>query len=146
MSRAFFLATPLLLAVSLMVAALLTASISPAAANEFCNQDLGPLVKDRVALEKRLEQITRNASQPGARERYCAAMASLIGNMRKTEKYMTENQSFCQIPVEVIAGVKKGIGELSSARRKICSAPQAPAGGEGGGQALPKPPVELRLK
>jgi len=137
MSRAFFFATALILA----------ASCQSAIANEFCNQDLGPLVKEREALQNRLEQINKNASQPGAREKFCATMASFISNMRKTEKYMTENQSFCQIPAETLVAVKQGITNASATRRKICTAPAAPAAGQGGGaQAGPKPPVELRLK
>jgi len=137
MSRAF------LLAVALVVAA----EATPALANDFCNQEMLPLVQQRETLQKRLEAINKNPKQEGARERFCATMGEFIANLRKTQTYMVSNQEFCQIPPEAVKAVANGISGATKTRRRICSAPAAaPQGGPGGAQAIPKPPVELRLK
>lgn len=118
---------------------------TPALANEFCNQDLGPMIAERVKLQKRLEDINKNAQAEGARERFCSTMASFIGNLKKTQTYMTTNKEFCQISDDTLAQIAKGISGATSTRRKVCVAQQAPAAAPGT-PALPRPPVELRLR
>jgi hypothetical protein len=131
-------------------AALFTAVLfanAPASANEFCNNEMRPLIEQRTALTAKLQAIGKRAKQPGSREQFCGTLTAYIGNIDKFVKYMQQNKDFCGIPDDAIDQAKKGLGQNQSLRKKICSAPRQAAQQQGAGKpAIPRPPVELRLQ
>jgi hypothetical protein len=124
-------------------------SAGPAfAQNEFCNNEMTPLMKDRQAISARLNAIVKNPKKANAREQFCSNMSALIANMKKTATYMATNKDFCLIPDEAVAQINKAIVQTSASRKKSCSGPppQAQQQSAPGKPAIPRPPVELKLQ
>jgi hypothetical protein len=137
-----------LLLFSAMLLALGVSAESAFAQNEFCNNELAPLMKDRAAISGRLNAIVKNPKRANAREQFCSNMSSLIANMKKTATYMTNNKDFCLIPDEAITQITKAIAQTSTTRKKSCSGPPPEAQQQSapGKPAIPRPPVELKLQ
>ena len=144
------------LALAAALAGALLALGHPAAANEFCDKELGPLMQRTKSLNTELEVIAKKKS-PDTREKFCGTLTAYIGSIRKSLDYMTQNKDFCGIPDEAIDGAKKGLEKTQSVRKKVCVAqaqPQAQQGqpgqpgqpGQLGRPVIQRPPVELRLQ
>jgi len=122
-------------------------TLSAYAQNEFCNNEMAPLMTERQTISAKLTAIVKNPKRPNAREQFCSNMTALIANMKKTVAYMTTNKDFCLIPDQVIAQVDKAIVQTTATRKKSCSGPPPQAKPATPGRpAVPRPPVELRLQ
>jgi hypothetical protein len=127
--------------------ATLTCTLHPAAANEFCNKELAPLMEQQKSLNEKLTAIGKRSKEPGSREQFCGTMKVLIGTVTKFVTYLEQNKEFCAVPDGVIAQTKQRLGQNQTLRRKVCLASAQPQQSGGPGKpAIPRPPVELRLR
>jgi hypothetical protein len=160
------------LPLAMLVAATVVAT-APAAANEFCDKDLRPLVEQRQTLTAKLTTTAKQAKQTGSRDQFCGTLNAYIGNLQKFLAYIEENKDFCGVPDEAIEQAKKGLSQNQSLRKKVCLAAAQPqtqqqgsalqgsalqgsaqqgSGQQGSAQqgsaqqSIPRPPVELRLQ
>jgi hypothetical protein len=136
-------------------ATLLTLALwaAPAAANEFCDKEMAPLVQQRASLTSKLNAISKNPKAPNARQQFCGTLTSYIGNIRKLISYMEQNKDFCGVPDDAIDMAKKGLTQNQSMHHKVCVAQAQPqqqqqqqSGAGGGRPTTVRPPVELRLQ
>lgn len=143
------------LVAGLACVASLAAATPVFANNEFCDQELAPMMQERDAIQKAVmtivEQSKKKPGDEGVRQQYCGVMGRLIGNAQKTLAYLEKNKEFCGVPDEFIANLKKGVAQQVSVRRKACvpgaARPAGPAGPAlGGGGAGLRPPGNLRLQ
>jgi hypothetical protein len=134
------------LARALLFAAL-SLSAAPALANEFCDQELAPMIEQRKALTSKLQAISKRAKQEGSRDQFCGTLNAYIGNIRKFLSYLETNKEFCAVPDVAIDQAKKGLAENQTLRRKVCLASAKPSQQQSQAKpGIPQPPVELRLR
>jgi hypothetical protein len=124
--------------------------------NEFCSKDLSPLIAHREEIAKVLQGINKRP-KPKTFEQlkrnfndFCGSLGSYIANDQKMLDYMSKNKDFCAITDQNIQQITTDMKQTQSTRTRICSHPPrqqvAPAPKGPGGQAVPKPPVNLQLQ
>ena len=124
--------------------------------NEFCSKDLSPLISKREELARTLQGVNKRAKPKTFQQLkrnfndFCSGLGAYIANDQKMLDYMTKNKDFCAIPDQSIQQISADMKQTQSTRTRICSHPPreqvAPAQRGGGGQAVPKPPVNLNLQ
>ncbi|WP_413988898.1 hypothetical protein ACMDCR_23230 [Labrys okinawensis] len=124
--------------------------------NEFCSKDLQPMLGRREEIAKLLQGINKRP-KPKTFEQlkrnfndFCGNLGTYIANDQKMLDYMTKNKDFCAITDQNIQQITTDMKQTQSTRTRICSHPPrqqvAPEAKGPGGQAIPKPPVNLRLQ
>jgi hypothetical protein len=124
--------------------------------NQFCSKDLQPMLVQRETLAKSLQAINKRPRPKTFQQAqktfndFCGGLSAYIANDKKLLNYMSSNKDFCSISDQNIEQMTRDMTQTQTTRAKICSHPPrqqaAPAPKGGGGQAIPKPPVNLQLQ
>jgi hypothetical protein len=100
-----------------------------------CFREFGPL---REAAEKRAQMIKQAADRKAPRPQVCELFKNFAVAEAKVVKFVTDNQSACQIPAQAVTQMKSNHDRTIKTRDQIC------AGGPTG-QAPGAPPPGPRL-
>jgi hypothetical protein len=110
----------------------------PGAQQDPCFRDFMPL---REEAQKRGSLIQAAQSRGPTREEMCQLFKNFTAAEAKVIKFVTEKQSACGIPNEVVTKMKADQGQHAKVRDKICSG--GPAAGKAPAPAVPKLSDEL---
>ena len=116
----------------------------PALAQQSCEGDIGKLQDKRMSVMKDINSMQNKGDGKLDPIAACPKLRSLAGIEKDMLSYMEKNQSWCNIPDEVLENVKAGSGKTAQIATQACNLAaqarkqqQQAAGGGGPGFAAP---------
>jgi hypothetical protein len=92
---------------------------APAYAQDATCQAIGGMLEERAKI---VEQINALGSDNVDPRRACRLFRSLDENGTKVGEFLDENQAWCQIPADFVAGFKEDQTRVASVRGEACNA------------------------
>ena len=93
---------------------------APVAARADCGEDLGVLMKKRMADVAALNQITKTHGGKLDPTSACPRLRSLAAVEGQVVAYMTKNKDWCSIPDDLISKMTENRGRTASIAVKAC--------------------------
>ncbi len=106
----------------LPVAALAAVLLVPGAARADCNQDLGALMKRRLAMTGALEANKKAHGGKIDPIAGCSQIRSLVAAQSEVVNYMTKNKDWCGLPDNLLDQMNQAKAKMSQFAGLACSA------------------------
>ena len=105
-----------LLAATFTVAA---SGLAPAHAQDATCRAIGGMLEERAKIVEQINALGTDEVDP---RRACRLFRSLDENGTKVGEFLDENQAWCQIPADFVAGFKEDQTRVASIRGEACQA------------------------
>jgi len=91
----------------------------PALAQDATCQEIGGMLEERAKIVEQINKLGSNDVDP---RQACRLFRSLDENGKKVGGFLDENQAWCQIPADFVAGFKEDQTRVASVRGEACNA------------------------
>jgi len=92
---------------------------SPAFAQDATCQAIGTMLEERAAIVEQINALGQSDVDP---RQACRLFRNLDENGTKVGEFLEENQAWCQIPADFVAGFKEDQTRVASVRSEACNA------------------------